>query len=180
MFLEKLYDKQEEEVTMFNEYFYQMFKKELLNKHDIERGITEFFEIIPNIESDFPHLAKLFGNFLHYVFIDKNIADFSKVEIKLVGDNEGKYLSKDIIPNFNIIDLEDGEEPMYFIDIYFKILAAFLSTIPSGDKLQNLYKHYNLEKTCKLLRPHVMDEGIFSDIKEELGISDEIIKLLDI
>ena len=91
LLLDKLYDKEEEEVKKFEEYFLALFHKKLFSKQDIEKGISSFFVTIPNIESDFPHLPHLFSDLLHFIFIEKNIADFSRVEIKLVGDN-GKHL----------------------------------------------------------------------------------------
>lgn len=164
MLLEKLYDKQEEEIAQFNQYFLELFQKHLFTKSDLEKGITQFFEIIPNIESDFPHLARQFGLFLYFIFEEKNIADFSKVEIKLVTEEEE--------------ELEEDEEPMYFIDIYFKILAALLSNIPE-DKRNAFYTHHNIESTAKLLRPHVLEDDLFASIKEELEVSDDVVKLLD-
>lgn len=84
--LDKLYDKENHEIKKFNEYLFQMFQLKLFTIKDMEKGISSFFETIPSIESDFPHLPDLFSDLLYYMFIEKNIADFAKVEIKLVGD----------------------------------------------------------------------------------------------
>lgn len=85
--LDKLYDKPEGEVTKFNEYIFLIFKEGLFQIKDIEKAISSFFVTIPNIESDFPHLPVLFSELLYYLFVEKNIADFAKVKIDLVGDN---------------------------------------------------------------------------------------------
>ena len=90
--LDKLYDKPENEVKQFNEYIYLIFKEDLFAIKDIEKAISSFFVTIPNIESDFPHLPVLFSDFLYYIFVEKNIADFAKVKIELVGDN-GMFFS---------------------------------------------------------------------------------------
>lgn len=164
--LEKLYDKPEEEVSKFNDYFYGLHQHKLYAKKDIEKGISSFFEVIPNIESDFPHLPRLFSDLLFFIFIDKNIADFSKVEIKLVGDND---------------DLEEDEEPLYFIDIYFKILGALLSKVErelGEEKVDHYYEHFKINSTVDLLRPYVSDSDIFEEIKSEFGASDKVLKLL--
>jgi hypothetical protein len=166
MLLEKLYDKPEEEMSKFNDYFFGLYQHKLFAKKDIEKGISSFFEIIPNIESDFPHLPRLFSELLYFIFIEKNIADFSKVDIKLIGDTE---------------DLEEDEEPLYFIDIYFKILGALLSKVEKdlgADKIDHYYEHFKINSTVDLLRPYVSDTDIFSEIKEEFIASDKVLKLL--
>ena len=166
--LDKLYDKTEDEVQKFDEYFFGLYNKKLFSKKGIEKGISRFFVTIPDIEADFPHLPKLFGHLLYFIFVEKNIADFKKVEITLVGDNE---------------DLAEDEEPMYFIDIYFKILSFLLSKVEEDlgvERLDYYYQQFNIEKTAKLLRPHILEEGLFSEIKEELKTSEKVISLLDV
>lgn len=166
--LEKLYDKTEEEVKKFNEYFLAIYQNKVFLKKDVEMGVTEFFRTIPNIESDYPHLSELFSEFIYFVFISENIADFSRVEIELVGDEE---------------PLKEDEEPMYFIDIYFKILGALFTKINDrlGDeKVDHYYSHFKVENTVKLLRPHVMGEDVFDEIKEEFNTPDKIINFLNV
>jgi hypothetical protein len=94
--LDKLYDKPEAEVTRFSEYFFGLYHKHLFDKKDIEKGLTSFFVTIPDIEADFPHLPSLFSELLYFIFVEKNIADFKRVDIKLVGDN-GKHLDYNLI-----------------------------------------------------------------------------------
>lgn len=81
-----------------------------------------------------------------------------------------------------IEQLEEDEEPYYMIDIYFKILALFLAKIEAGygqEKMQYYFENFKLDKTVGLLRPHVMDDTLFSDIKKEYKVSDKILSLLD-
>jgi hypothetical protein len=171
----KLYDKGADEVTKFNEFFMLLHNSklkpdnaashnkghsgQLFGKKEIEEGISKFFLIIPNIESDLPKLAEQFTELLYFIFIDKNLADFSKVEIKLESDDE----------------LEEDEEPIYMIDIYVKVLAAFLTKVESrlGDsKLEHFYEHYNIAATIDTLRPHVM--GDYTD--DDTTISESVLK----
>lgn len=72
---------------------------------------------------------------------------------------------------------------MYFIDIYFKILASFFAKIEERhgeEKVDYYYKHFNILDTVKLLRPHVLDESLFDDIKEEFSTSDKVLGLLNV
>lgn len=171
----KLYDKEDSEVQKFNDFFVLLNNAKLapnaaakhnkghsghlFGKKEIEEGISKFFLILPNIESDLPKLAAQFSELLYFIFIEKNLADFSRVEIKLESDEE----------------LEDGEEPIYMIDIYIKILAALLTKIEDrlGDaKMEHYYEHFKIAKSIDLLRPHGM--GDYTD--EETTISEKILE----
>lgn len=166
--LDKLYDKQEKDVKKFNHYFFELYEKDLFGKNNIENALSNFFKIIPDIEADFPHLANLFSGLLYFIFVDKNIADFKKVKIELVGDNE---------------DLKDDEEPMYFIDIYFKILASLMTKIEHNldqEKLLYFYKQFNIENTAKLLKPFMLEDDLFSELPKVQGASKTVVQLLDV
>ena len=175
--LMKLFDKEQEEITKFNEFFMQLQNAklkskgsgdngssgQLFGKKEIEEGISSFFLIIPNIESDYPRLPDQFSELLYFIFIDKNIADFSKVEIKLESDEE----------------LEDGEDPIYMVDIYIKILAVLFTKIEDRlgeSKMHQLYEHYGIESTIEILKPHLMGDYIDDEVK----ISETVLKLLNV
>jgi hypothetical protein len=160
----------------FNEYFFQLHSSNvhphkkgahnkhqapahLLSKRDIEEGFTEFFKSLPDIEADYPHLPNLLSDLIYFTFIEKNIADFSKVEIKLPEE-----------------ELLEDEEPMYFVDIYFKVFGSFLAKIEErlGDeKLDYYYSHFHIKSKLDAIKQYV-DEEAYS----EINASEKVLSLI--
>lgn len=162
-----MYDKDEEEVLKFNDYFFELFNSKghsgkhskhhkshhgdnLLSKRDIEEGFSEFFVSLPDIEADYPHLPNLLSDLMFFVFIDKNIADFSKVEVRLASD-----------------ELEEDEEPIYLVDIFVKVFGSFLGKIEERmgeEKLNYYYSHFNIKAKIDTIREYV-DEDVYNEIQ---------------
>lgn len=72
---------------------------------------------------------------------------------------------------------------MYFIDIYFKILGCLLTKIQTreGDeRLAHFSEHFQIPQTVQLLRPHVLGDDLFEELKNDHGVSDKVIELLDV
>ncbi|CAI2377618.1 unnamed protein product [Moneuplotes crassus] len=161
--LDKLYDKEEKDVKKFPEYFFHLFEKKMYAKKDIEVALTAFFKTIPDIEADFPHLANLYSDLLYFIFVEKDIADFRKVHIKIESGAE-------------------GEEPDVFIEIYFKIFAALLTKIQANlgdDKLAHYFTQFKVSETCKMLKPYILEDGLFDEMIEQ-GIPEKVVSLVNV
>jgi hypothetical protein len=72
---------------------------------------------------------------------------------------------------------------MYFIDIYFKILGCLLTKIETREgeeKLAYFNEHFNIPQTAKLMRPHILGDDLFEELKNDHGVSETVVALLDL
>ncbi|CAI2379317.1 unnamed protein product [Moneuplotes crassus] len=161
LLLDKLYDKKEEEILRFPEYFEILFTEKCFTSKDIEAGLTEFFITIPDIEADFPHLADQLSDFLYFIFVEKEMAKFRRVKINIKSEGE--------------------DDPDIFVEIYFKIFASLLTKIQTelgNKKLVHYYKKFKLEKTCKALKPYILEKDLFDELSGA-GVPSTVIPLID-
>lgn len=76
--LNRLFDKSEEEIRLFLPYFSKLVEANVFDGASIAKGFASFFQVLPDIESDFPHMPKLLSELLFTVFVRDQIADFAQ------------------------------------------------------------------------------------------------------
>ena len=176
--LYKLYDKKERDILKFKDYFFLLYNKGLFTSADIEKGFSSYFTIIPDIESDFPHLPLLFSDLLYFIFVDKKLAEFKNIKISFADECKTNWMKIDKEESEN-----SDEESLCMVEIYYKIIGLFLSKIEasySRTDFKSLYNKFKVSELIEKLKPYMQDNSFLDELKEEFKISKNIIELLSI
>jgi len=83
--INKFFDEPETELEKFIEYIKKLFAEKVFTSQDLSKGFYKIFQIIPDIESDFPHLPRTLSNLvISFCFGDEKLFDFHEIQLKEV------------------------------------------------------------------------------------------------
>lgn len=81
--INKFFDEPESELEKFIEYIKKLFAEKVFTSQDLSKGFYKIFQIIPDIESDFPHLPKTLSCLIiSFCFGDEKLFDFHEIQLK--------------------------------------------------------------------------------------------------
>ena len=159
--LNPLFDKKEEEVKKFANYLQNLCEKNIFSSSDVEEGFSTFFKILPDIESDFPHMPDLLSSIIFDLFVHEPVATLENLKLAVLPPKE---------------DLE------YFMaEIFVKIIAVLLKKIEEGEgegKAKERFNSCSFAEKLKIIEPYVFEENLKKSIGEDFGVPEPILALI--
>lgn len=152
----KLFDENESELEKYTDYFRKLHAEGIFTREEIQRGYFKVFNMLPDIESDIPHLPKILSYLLFaFCFTDPILFDFHDIQIKNVKHNE------------DILSFE----------IYAKVIAVLTEVLSKQfgfERALQLFSEFHFKEILEEISWTESDEkaDTITFLKEEFSISD--------
>lgn len=123
----------------------------VLHNQDIMKGINSFFNVIADLESDVPHIARWFTSYFLFPLIEKQVVDTKQL----------------VWPEPN--------DEMYSVDAYFKVAAEILKYQNKNQSWKDIEANFNAGKTFEkyVMIEDFSAEAMISTLMEEHRVPDD-------